>query len=87
MVPVNVCRASWENRAPWKKYTFMQILVCCFTKDKSFYLLFLANLLLQDAIERIHVGQKYGDIHRGVFLIRGENVVLLGEFVSNRMKD
>ena len=39
-----------------------------------------ANLLLQDAIERIHVGQKYGDIHRGVFLIRGENVVLLGEF-------
>lgn len=42
----------------------------------------LANLLLQDAIERIYVGQKYGDIHRGVFLIRGENVVLLGEFVS-----
>ena len=48
----------------------------------DFYFLFIANLLLQDAIERIHVGQKYGDIHRGVFLIRGENVVLLGEFVS-----
>lgn len=38
-----------------------------------------ANLMLQDTIERIHVGQQYGDIPRGVFLVRGENVVLLGE--------
>lgn len=38
-----------------------------------------ANLMLQDTIERIHVGDQYGDIPRGVFLIRGENVVLLGE--------
>lgn len=41
-----------------------------------------ANLLLQQTIERIHVGQKFGDIPRGVFLVRGENVVLLGEIVS-----
>ncbi|CAH3025217.1 unnamed protein product [Porites evermanni] len=38
-----------------------------------------ANLLLQDTIERIHVGDKYGDIPRGIFLIRGENMVLVGE--------
>lgn len=40
-----------------------------------------ANLILQDAIERIYVGQEYGDIERGIYLIRGENVVLLGEVV------
>ncbi|RCI06123.1 Sm-like protein [Rhizopus stolonifer] len=38
-----------------------------------------ANLVIQDTIERIYVGNCYGDIPRGVFLIRGENVVLLGE--------
>ncbi|XP_014241197.1 U6 snRNA-associated Sm-like protein LSm1 [Cimex lectularius] len=38
-----------------------------------------ANLVLHKTIERIHVGKEYGDIPRGVFVIRGENVVLLGE--------
>ncbi|PWN46534.1 Sm-like ribonucleo protein [Violaceomyces palustris] len=38
-----------------------------------------ANLVLQDTIERVYVGNRYGDIPRGVFLVRGENVVLLGE--------
>ncbi|KAI9012332.1 u6 snRNA-associated Sm-like protein LSm1-like protein [Hyaloraphidium curvatum] len=38
-----------------------------------------ANLVLQDAVERIIVDGRYGDIPRGVFVIRGENVVLLGE--------
>ncbi|KAL5242368.1 hypothetical protein ACI65C_009778 [Semiaphis heraclei] len=41
-----------------------------------------ANLLLQQTVERIHVGKKFGDIPRGVFLVRGENVVLLGEIDS-----
>lgn len=41
-----------------------------------------ANLVLHRTIERIHVGNEYGDIQRGVFIIRGENVVLLGEIVS-----
>lgn len=40
-----------------------------------------ANLVLHRTIERIHVGDEYGDIPRGVFIIRGENVVLLGEIV------
>jgi len=38
-----------------------------------------ANLVLHRTIERIHVGMEYGDIPRGVFVIRGDNVVLLGE--------
>ncbi|KAG2172690.1 hypothetical protein INT43_000037 [Umbelopsis isabellina] len=44
----------------------------------------IANLVLQDTIERIHVGNCYGDIPRGIFLIRGENVVLLGEIDLER---
>lgn len=42
-----------------------------------------ANLVLHRTIERIHVGKEYGDIPRGVFIVRGENVVLLGEIVRN----
>ncbi|EDV22959.1 U6 snRNA-associated Sm-like protein LSm1 [Trichoplax sp. H2] len=38
-----------------------------------------ANLVLQDTIERIHVGKQYGDIPRGLFVIRGDNVAILGE--------
>lgn len=38
-----------------------------------------ANLVLHRTIERIHVGDKFGDMPRGIFLIRGENVVLCGE--------
>ena len=42
----------------------------------------LGNLLLQGTIERIHVGNQYGDIPRGIYLVRGENVALCGELVS-----
>jgi small nuclear ribonucleoprotein (snRNP)-like protein len=38
-----------------------------------------ANLVLHETLERIYVDQCYGDIPRGIFLIRGENVVLAGE--------
>jgi len=38
-----------------------------------------ANLVLEDTIERIYHGSTYADMRVGVFLIRGENVVLLGE--------
>lgn len=41
-----------------------------------------ANLVLHQAVERIYVGQKFGDIDRGIYIIRGENVVLLGEMMS-----
>lgn len=38
-----------------------------------------ANLLLSSTFERIHVGNKYGDVPKGIYIIRGENVVLIGE--------
>lgn len=37
------------------------------------------NIVLHRTIERIHVDKEYGDIPRGIFIVRGENVVLLGE--------
>eukprot|EP01116_Phalansterium_solitarium_P007892 TRINITY_DN20912_c0_g1_i1.p2 TRINITY_DN20912_c0_g1~~TRINITY_DN20912_c0_g1_i1.p2 ORF type:complete len:146 (+),score=49.23 TRINITY_DN20912_c0_g1_i1:136-573(+) len=38
-----------------------------------------ANLVLEDTWERVHVGRSYGERRLGVFLVRGENVVLMGE--------
>jgi U6 snRNA-associated Sm-like protein LSm1 len=38
-----------------------------------------ANLVLERCIERIIVGEQFGDVELGVQLVRGENVVLLGE--------
>ncbi|EMR08925.1 hypothetical protein PNEG_02706 [Pneumocystis murina B123] len=46
-----------------------------------------ANLVLQETIERIYVDQVYGDIPRGVFIVRGENVVLVGEIDQNKKND
>ncbi|KAK9378481.1 uncharacterized protein V2V93DRAFT_375774 [Kockiozyma suomiensis] len=40
-----------------------------------------ANLVLQDTVERIVVGSLYNDQPRGVYIIRGENVVLVGQTV------
>lgn len=56
----------------------------CAGVDLTFHLILCrhftaANLVLHRTIERIHVGDRYGDIPRGIFLIRGENVVLCGE--------
>ena len=39
------------------------------------------NLVLQDTVERLFVQNLYADIDRGLFLVRGENVLLLGEIV------
>ncbi|KIY72810.1 Sm-like ribonucleo protein [Cylindrobasidium torrendii FP15055 ss-10] len=38
-----------------------------------------ANLVLEDTVERIYHKNAFADFPRGLFLIRGENVVLLGE--------
>jgi small nuclear ribonucleoprotein (snRNP)-like protein len=40
-----------------------------------------ANLVLQGTVERLYAGNLYADIPRGIFLVRGENVLLLGEIV------
>jgi U6 snRNA-associated Sm-like protein LSm1 len=41
-----------------------------------------ANFVLEDTFERHVVENKFGDIPLGLYIIRGENVVLLGEIVS-----
>jgi len=41
----------------------------------------VANLVLEDTVERIHHGNAVAENWQGLFLIRGENVVLLGEIV------
>lgn len=41
----------------------------------------IANLILQDTVERVYADSVYGDIPRGIFIVRGENVVMLGEIV------
>ncbi|KAF6025607.1 LSM1 [Bugula neritina] len=46
-----------------------------------------ANLVLHQTIERIHVDKQYGDIPRGIFIIRGENVILLGEVDDEKFKN
>ncbi|PFH54514.1 hypothetical protein AMATHDRAFT_135097 [Amanita thiersii Skay4041] len=38
-----------------------------------------ANLVLEDTYERIYHGDTYAQNWHGLFLIRGENVVLMGE--------
>ncbi|KAK3683220.1 hypothetical protein LTR37_020431 [Vermiconidia calcicola] len=45
------------------------------------------NLVLQDTIERLFVQQLYADIERGLFLVRGENVLLLGEIDLDKDDD
>ena len=74
-------------RAVWR------ITTC--NNDKDNHLLMLletwflcaANIVLEDAIERIFVGDTFGDIPLGIFLVRGENVVLLGEVVCRPWLD
>lgn len=52
-----------------------------------------ANLVLQDAWERIycyddeHNPIKFGETYRGVFMVRGENVVMMGESDIDREDD
>lgn len=42
---------------------------------------YTANVVLENTFERIIVGDKWGEKRLGLFIIRGENVVLLGEIV------
>ncbi|OEL28750.1 Sm-like protein LSM1B [Dichanthelium oligosanthes] len=44
-----------------------------------------ANVVLQGACERVIVGEQYCDVPLGLYVIRGENVVLIGEL--DREKD
>jgi hypothetical protein len=42
---------------------------------------FAANVVLEGACERVIVGDLYCDVPLGLYVIRGENVVLIGELV------
>ena len=42
-----------------------------------------ANLVLEDTVERIYHQNVFAERKQGLFLIRGENVVLLGEIVRD----
>ncbi|XP_010552248.1 PREDICTED: sm-like protein LSM1B [Tarenaya hassleriana] len=43
-----------------------------------------ANAVLEGACERVIVGNDYCDIPLGLYVIRGENVVLIGELDTER---
>ena len=43
-----------------------------------------ANLVLDTTIERIVVGSLYAEVPLGLYVVRGENVVLLGEIDETR---
>lgn len=52
-----------------------------------------ANLVLQDTFERIYLKEegevpaRFGEIYRGVFMVRGENVVMMGELDIDKEDD
>ncbi|EEQ87428.2 small nuclear ribonucleoprotein [Blastomyces dermatitidis ER-3] len=46
-----------------------------------------ANLVLQGTVERLYAGNLFADIQRGIYLIRGENVLLLGEVDLDKEDD
>lgn len=52
-----------------------------------------ANLVLQDTFERIYLQEegeapaRFGEVYRGVFMVRGENVVMMGELDIDREDD
>lgn len=56
-------------------------LLHCFNSQSTKANSYPANIVLQDTIERLYAENLYADIPRGVFLVRGENVLLLGEIV------
>ncbi|KAF3534423.1 hypothetical protein DY000_02043143 [Brassica cretica] len=43
-----------------------------------------ANAVLEGACERVIVGEQYCDIPLGLYVIRGENVVLIGDLDTER---
>lgn len=53
----------------------------------SLMIISTGNLVLQDTIERLFCQNLYCDIERGMFLVRGENVLLLGEIVRSIMNN
>ena len=82
-MPTPSCRGAYNSHASITSILQRIVKLTAKTYGPTTLTAFLsANLVLHRTIERIHVGKKYGDIPRGIFVVRGENVVLLGEIVS-----
>ncbi|KAI9661378.1 MAG: SM-like, degradation of cytoplasmic mRNAs and positively regulates transcription initiation [Alyxoria varia] len=45
------------------------------------------NLVLQDAVERIYAGHMFADVPQGIYIVRGENVMLIGEIDLDKEDD
>ena len=43
-----------------------------------------ANIVLEDACERVIQGKRFADVPLGLYVIRGDNVVLLGQMVRRQ---
>ncbi|TPP56401.1 LSM1 U6 small nuclear RNA associated [Fasciola gigantica] len=60
-----------------------------YLRDSHIYIGYLriidqfGNIVIHQAVERVHVGKKFCDIHRGILIIRGENIILIGEVRSD----
>ena len=68
---------SWDQFG--KKYRALHMCVCADVDLTDARI--IANIVLQDTVERVFVQDLYADISRGIYLVRGENVLLLGEIV------
>ncbi|PPS16948.1 hypothetical protein GOBAR_AA03638 [Gossypium barbadense] len=55
-------------------FLFLPIIIC-----DVYPSIFTANVVLEGACERVIVGDLYCDIPLGLYVIRGENVVIIGE--------
>lgn len=45
-----------------------------------------SNLILEDCVERRNVGRQCVDIPLGLFILRGENIVLLGSISEHKQQ-
>ena len=43
------------------------------------------NLVLESTVERLFVNETFGDVPLGLYVVRGENVVLIGQLVRHNI--
>ncbi|EOD07015.1 hypothetical protein EMIHUDRAFT_440765 [Emiliania huxleyi CCMP1516] len=46
-----------------------------------------SNVVLEHALERVIVGKRFADVPLGLYVIRGENVVLLGQIDDDKERE
>ena len=69
-LPAVSCAPRWPGCTAWPGCSFR----CFFAAFLRF-----SNVVLEGAVERHVVGTQYGDVPLGLYILRGENIVLLGE--------